>query len=224
MKVLIVDDEDRLANALVKLLSQNKILADAVYNGEDGLDYALTGNYDVILLDIMMPKKDGFQVLKELRAKGFSTPVLLLSAKTETKDKITGLNIGADDYITKPFDSEELLARLNAISRRKGEYVGNSLTFGDLTLNKNTRELSVENSKTLLSGKEYEIMEMLMLSNNTIIEKEKFFQKIWGYDSEAEYNTIEVYISFLRRKLEALNSNVKIKTIRSVGYKLEKNA
>ena len=224
MKVLIVDDEDRLANALVKLLSQNKILADAVYNGEDGLDYALTGNYDVILLDIMMPKKDGFQVLKELRAKGFSTPVLLLSAKTETKDKITGLNIGADDYITKPFDSEELLARLNAISRRKGEYVGNSLTFGDLTLNKNTRELSVENSKTLLSGKEYEIMEMLMLSHNTIIEKEKFFQKIWGYDSEAEYNTIEVYISFLRRKLEALNSNVKIKTIRSVGYKLEKNA
>lgn len=224
MKVLIVDDEDRLANALVKLLSQNKIPADAVYNGEDGLDYALTGNYDVILLDIMMPKKDGFQVLKELRAKGFSTPVLLLSAKNETKDKIAGLDIGADDYITKPFDFGELLARLHALSRRKGEYTGNVLTFGNVNLNKATRELSVGDSKTVLSGKEYEMMEMLMLADNSIIEKEKFFQKIWGYDSDAEYNTIEVYISFLRKKLDALGGNVKIKAIRGVGYKLEKNA
>lgn len=224
MKVLIVDDEDRLANALVKLLSQNKIPADAVYNGEDGLDYALTGNYDVILLDIMMPKKDGFQVLKELRAKGFSTPVLLLSAKNETKDKIAGLDIGADDYITKPFDFGELLARLHALSRRKGEYTGNVLTFGNVNLNKATRELSVGDSKTVLSGKEYEMMEMLMLADSSIIEKEKFFQKIWGYDSDAEYNTIEVYISFLRKKLDALGGNVKIKAIRGVGYKLEKNA
>ncbi len=224
MKVLIVDDEDRLANALVKLLSQNKIPADAVYNGEDGLDYALTGNYDVILLDIMMPKKDGFQVLKELRAKGFSTPVLLLSAKNETKDKIAGLDIGADDYITKPFDFGELLARLHALSRRKGEYTGNVLTFGNVNLNKATRELSVSDSKTVLSGKEYEMMEMLMLADSSIIEKEKFFQKIWGYDSDAEYNTIEVYISFLRKKLDALGGNVKIKAIRGVGYKLEKNA
>lgn len=224
MKVLIVDDEDRLANALVKLLSQNKIPADAVYNGEDGLDYALTGNYDVILLDIMMPKKDGFQVLKELRAKGFSTPVLLLSAKNETKDKIAGLDIGADDYITKPFDFGELLARLHALSRRKGEYTGNVLTFGNVNLDKATRELSVGDSKTVLSGKEYEMMEMLMLADNSIIEKEKFFRKIWGYDSDAEYNTIEVYISFLRKKLDALGGNVKIKAIRGVGYKLEKNA
>ena len=224
MKVLIVDDEDRLANALVKLLSQNKIPADAVYNGEDGLDYALTGNYDVILLDIMMPKKDGFQVLKELRAKGFSTPVLLLSAKNETKDKIAGLDIGADDYITKPFDFGELLARLHALSRRKGEYTGNVLTFGNVNLDKATRELSVGDSKTVLSGKEYEMMEMLMLADSSIIEKEKFFQKIWGYDSDAEYNTIEVYISFLRKKLDALGGNVKIKAIRGVGYKLEKNA
>ena len=224
MKVLIVDDEDRLANARVMVLSLNNIPADAVYTGEDGLDYALTGNYDVILLDIMMPKKDGFQVLKELRAKGFSTPVLLLSAKNETKDKIAGLDIGADDYITKPFDFGELLARLHALSRRKGEYTGNVLTFGNVNLNKATRELSVGDSKTVLSGKEYEMMEMLMLADSSIIEKEKFFQKIWGYDSDAEYNTIEVYISFLRKKLDALGGNVKIKAIRGVGYKLEKNA
>lgn len=221
MKVLIVDDEYRLSNALVEMLNKNKIMAEAVYDGEDGLEYALTGNYDIILLDIMLPKMSGYEVLQKIREKGISTPVLLISARGEVSDKIKGLDIGGDDYITKPFDTGELIARMRAMTRRKGEYVGTELAFGDIILDKNTRELKGPTAKIAIGVKEYEIMEMLMSNAGSIIEKEKFVQKIWGYDSEAEYNTIEVYISFLRRKLESIKSCVQIKSVRGVGYKLE---
>ena len=223
MDIFLLEDDDAIAMGLTYSLEPEGYEVTRASTVKEAMLLMAERTFSLYILDLTLPDGSGYDVCRKIKEKG-DFPVIILTVMEEEVNVVMGLELGADDYITKPFDSEELLARLNAISRRKGEYVGNSLTFGDLTLNKNTRELSVENSKTLLSGKEYEIMEMLMLSNNTIIEKEKFFQKIWGYDSEAEYNTIEVYISFLRRKLEALNSNVKIKTIRSVGYKLEKNA
>ena len=204
MKVLLIDDERQLCDALAAILRKNGMESDAAYDGESGLDAALTGVYDLIVLDVMLPRKNGLEVLRALRAERVSTPVLMLSAKSEIPDKISGLDLGADDYLTKPFDAGELLARVRALTRRKGEPVGEELTFGDLSLCAQTHEVTCNGRSILLGRKEYLILEML-----------------WGFDSDAEYNAIEVYLSFLRKKLAALSSRVAVRSVRGTGYRLE---
>ncbi len=224
MKILLVDDERQLTQALSVILKQNNYSVDVANDGEEGLDLALSDLYDVIVLDVMMPKLDGISVLKELRKSKISTPVLMLSAKSEVSDRIDGLNSGADDYLTKPFDTKELLARIRALLRRKSEFTGDILSYGDITLNRDSFEICKGTRKIALGKKEFQIMEMLLLNKGKSIDKEKFMEKIWGYDSEAEYNTIEVYVSFLRKKLNAIGANTEIKSLRGIGYTLgEKN-
>jgi len=222
MKLLLVEDEIQLAEALEEILHKNKYVVESVYDGEDGLDYGLTGIYDLIILDIMLPKLNGLEVLKQLRTKNISTPVLLLTAKGEVCDKVKGLDYGADDYLVKPFSHEELLARLRALSRRKGEVINdNTLSFGDFFLNLSTYELKGSNDPIRLTLKEFEILKYFMERPNNIVTKDDLITKVWGYDSNAEYNNIEVYISFLRKKLTYVGSNSKISTLRGIGYKLE---
>ena len=220
MKILLIDDERQFVDALSVILKQNKYSVDVAYNGYDGLDLALSDIYDLIILDVMMPKMDGFTMLKLLRARKIDVPVLMLSAKSEISDKIEGLNLGADDYIAKPFNSGELLARIKALLRRKDTFTGNVLSFNDVSLDRDTFELIKGNKKIALGKKEFQIMEMLMLNSGKSIDKEKFIEKIWGYDTDAEYNTIEVYVSFLRKKLTAVGAITKIKSIRGIGYTL----
>lgn len=221
MKILVVEDEIALSDALKEILKRNQYNVDTVDNGEDGLEYALTGLYDCIILDIMLPIMYGLQVLKILRKRKISTPVMLLTAKSDIDDKITGLDCGADDYLTKPFVTGEFLARVRALTRRTGEVNVDTYEFHGLALNKNTYMLSFENQSVKLSLKEYQIMEMLIMNPNQIITKERFIEKIWGFDSDVEYNNIEVYISFLRKKIHSINSNAVIHTARGVGYYLE---
>ena len=222
MRVLIVEDEARLASSLQDLLELNGYAADIAHDGESGLDNALTGIYDVILLDVMLPKLDGFSLLRRLRGEGDSTPVLMLTARDQVSDKVEGLDCGADYYLTKPFEPQELLACIRALTRRQPELRDTDLlTCGDLTLDKNTFTLSCAQRSVHLSRKEYDLMELLMHNQDLILTKETLLVKIWGYESDAEDNNVEVYISFLRKKLEHLRSAAKIKTIRMVGYRLE---
>ena len=222
MRVLIVEDEVRLAATLQDLLEMNGYTADVCHDGETGLDNALSSIYDVILLDVMLPKLDGFTVLRRLRAEGNGTPVLLLTARSETSDKVTGLDSGADYYLTKPFEPKELLATVRALTRRQPELRStDTLSCGDLKLEQSSYTLSCGERSVRLSRKEFDMMELLMLNQKLVITKEKLLLKIWGYESEAEDNNVEVYISFLRKKLEYLRSAVRIKTIRMVGYCLE---
>ena len=221
MKILLVEDEVALAEALSEILKRNKYSVDMVHDGEDGLEYALTDLYDCIILDIMLPKMNGIDVLRLLRKKHINTPVLLLTAKSEVEDKINGLDSGADDFLTKPFVSGELLARVRALTRRRGEVVTDEFTFGDIALNKSTFSLSREGQFVKLSLKEYQIMEMMMVNPKQLIPKERFIEKIWGYESDVEYNNVEVYISFLRKKLGVIGSSVTIRTARGIGYYLE---
>lgn len=223
MRILIVEDEYSLADAITAILKKEQYFVDAVYDGRDGLDYAMSGIYDLILLDIMLPKMNGLDILKEIRKNNISTPVMLLTARTEVDDKIKGLDCGADDYLTKPFNKGELLARVRALTRRKGEIPSNELEFGDIILNQSTYELSCGSLSVKLGAKEFRIMQMLMFAPKNIISKDEFIEKIWGYDSEAEYNSIEVYISFLRKKLGAIKSTVQIKASRGIGYYIEEN-
>lgn len=220
MKVLIADDEKTLVEMLKEILRQNKIDCDTVYNGQEAVDCALSAEYDLIILDIMMPKLNGMEALRQMRQKKISTPVLMLSAKSEVTDKVDGLNVGADDYLTKPFAASELLARVKALTRRKGEYTGGVLSFADLTLNKDTFALGSGDNEIKLSAIEYRIMELLLQYPKKIINKERLIEKVWGWDSDSDYNNAEVYISFLRKKLAALKSNVSIKAIRGAGYLL----
>lgn len=220
MKILLVDDERQLCDALSVILKKNNYSVDCAFNGEDGLDLALSGIYDLIILDIMMPKINGLDVLKLLRKNKIDAPILLLSAKSEITDKIDGLNLGADDYITKPFVTDELLARIRALLRRKEKFTGDVLAFGDISLDRDSLELIKDEKRITLGKKEFQILEMLLLNSGKSIDKEKFIEKIWGFDTEAEYNTIEVYISFLRRKLSAVNAKTEIKSIRGIGYTL----
>jgi DNA-binding response OmpR family regulator len=222
MRILIVEDEIHLAEALTQILKKNKYTVDAVNDGEAGLDNALTDIYDLIILDIMLPKMDGISVLKKVRKEGITTPVILLTAKGEISDKVTGLDSGADDYLAKPFATEELLARIRAMSRRKGEIVpDNNYCFGDIELNTASLKLSKGAKEVKLTLKESELLEFLILRKNIATSKELIIEKLWGYDSEVEYNHVEVYISFLRKKLIFLNSDVTINTVRGVGYVLE---
>ncbi len=220
MNILIVDDERQLTQALAAILKQNKYAVDCAYNGVDGLDNALSGIYDLIILDVMMPKMDGLTMLKHLRNNKVDVPVLMLSAKSEISDKIDGLNLGADDYITKPFNTDELLARIRALLRRKEKFTGDVLSYGDISLDRDTFELVKGDKKIALGKKEFQILEMLLLSNGKSIDKERFIEKIWGFDNEAEYNTIEVYVSFLRKKLAAVGAKTEVKSIRGIGYTL----
>ena len=222
MKLLLVEDEVQLSEALSQILIKNNYSVDAVYDGDDGLNYGLTDIYDVIILDIMLPKLNGLQVLRILRKKGISTPIILLTAKDSVEDKVTGLDLGADDYLSKPFSSEELLARLRALTRRKGEVINdNILDFGDIRLNLSTYDLECKNNSITLTLKEFDILHYFMQRPKSIVSKDDLITKLWGFDSEADHNNIEVYISFLRKKLTHIDSSVKISTIRRVGYKLE---
>ncbi|WP_315372103.1 response regulator transcription factor [Paenibacillus xylanexedens] len=222
MRILIAEDEVHLAEAVSQILKKNNYSVDMVHDGRSGLDYAQSGIYDLLLLDIMMPEMDGITVLKKLRSESNHTPVILLTAKGELSDKVTGLDYGADDYIAKPFATEELLARIRAALRRKGEVVPeDGLKFGDIELNTTQLKLSVQGKEIKLNLKENELLELLIARKQAITSKEQIIEKLWGFDSEVEYNNVEVYISFLRKKLTFLNSAVRINTIRGVGYVLE---
>ncbi|MCI7499988.1 MAG: response regulator transcription factor [Oscillospiraceae bacterium] len=225
MRIMIAEDEEKLADALVQIFAKNKMTADAFGNGIDALDNALTGIYDVIVLDIMMPGMNGIEVLRKIRAEGIDTPVLMFTAKDEISDKVKGLDSGADDYLTKPFATEELLARVRALGRRSSAAIVNSdvITCGDLSLDTAAYELSCGKNSLKLGLKEFSIMELLMKNSGRVLSKETLITKIWGYDSDAEYNNVEVYISFLRKKLDFIKSKAAIKTVRGVGYTLEED-
>ena len=221
MRLLLAEDERSLSKALVAILQYNNYSVDAVYDGADALDYLLNGNYDGAILDIMMTKKDGIEVLREFREKNKTLPVLLLTAKNEIEDRVAGLDSGADDYLGKPFDTKELLARIRAMLRRRGELADSVLTFADVTLNRMTFELSSPKGVVRLGGKEFQMLEMLTASRGRVVSSEQFLEKIWGYDSEAEINVVWTYLSFLRKKLAVLSDRVQIKAIRNSGYTLE---
>ena len=221
MKILIVEDELPLASALNEILTKHHYLADCVYDGEDGFEHALTGIYDAILLDIMLPKMNGFQVLSKLREQKISTPVIMLTAKAEVDDKVKGLDYGADDYLTKPFETKELLARIRAVTRRKEPFAIEELTFGNLTLDKTNLKITSDLKEIKVSLKEYLILELLIKNTGHVISKEQFIERIWGFDFDGEYNIVEVYISFVRKKLKSIRSTVKISVIRGLGYTLE---
>ncbi len=223
MRLLLADDEVELSNALVAILKHSSYTVDAVYNGTDALDYALTEEYDGIILDIMMPGLDGMEVLKKLREKGISTPVLFLTAKTEVDDRIKGLDLGADDYLPKPFDMGELLARVRAMLRRKSDFTQANLTCGNLTLDRASYEMFTEgHEKIRLSGREFQMMEMLMTSPGRVISVDNFMNRIWA-DGEADVNVVWVYISNLRKKLASLEATCEIKASRGLGYSINES-
>lgn len=221
MRVLIVEDERRLAKTLKELLVRQGFSADLAHDGEVGLDCALSGIYDGVVLDVMLPRKSGFQVVRELRAAGMKTPVLLLTARSETEDKIQGLDSGADYYLTKPFDTGEFLACLRAVLRRQGEIVPEVLEYRGLSLNLSACSLGWEDRRVKLSSKELEIMRLLLANAGNVVPKETLLLKVWGYDSQAEDNHVEVYVSFLRKKLHHIGSKVAIASARRLGYYLE---
>lgn len=223
MRLLLAEDEIELSRALTAIFKHNNYSVDAVYNGNDALDYLLSDVYDGAILDIMMPGMDGLTVLKKVRAEGIATPVLLLTAKSEIDDRVEGLDSGADDYLTKPFAVKELLARIRAMTRRQGESTDSVLTFGNVSLDRSTFELSTPSGSVRLANKDFQMMEMHMANPGQIIPSDRFIEKIWGYDSEAEMNVVWVYISNLRKKLTNLNSDISIKASRNLGYLLEKN-
>ena len=225
MRVLIVEDEVRLAETLRDLLDTEHYAADVCHDGESGLDNALSDIYDLVILDVMLPKKDGFSVLRALRQEGKTVPVLMLSARSELSDRVEGLDCGADYYLTKPFEPRELLACVRMLTRRQPEQrASNVMEYGDLRLEPDTFELACGERSVRLSRKEFDMMELLLRSREMVLTKESLIVKLWGYESDAEDNNVEVYISFLRKKLEHLRSRVKIRTIRMVGYRLEQEA
>lgn len=226
MRILLVEDEERLSQALVEIFKENKFGIDAVYNGVDGLKSARTGIYDIVILDIMLPQLDGLAVLRTLREEKNAVPVLLLTAKEDVADKVEGLDSGADDYMTKPFSTEELLARVRALTRRKGDVRDDNLSLGDLALNrKNCEIVSIVTGQALkLALKEYQIIELLFRHPHEVITKEAIIERIWGDRSTAEYNNVEVYISFIRKKMEFLKVKTVIRTARGIGYSLEESS
>ena len=222
MQVLVVEDEVRLAETLAQLLREQKYVVDVVHDGKDGLAYAESGQYDVIVLDVMLPGMDGYQVARTLRRKRYATPILMLTARSGVADKVAGLDCGADDYMTKPFAPEELLARVRALTRRQGEVVLEELTFEDLRLELTTHTLKCGEKSVRLSPKEFEVLRLLMASRGGMVPKETLIGMVWGMESDAEDNNAEAYISFLRKKLLYLGSRTSIATLRKVGYRLEK--
>ena len=222
MKILIIEDEYSLADAIAETLKNDKFNVRIETNGEDGENEALTENYDLIILDVMLPKKNGFDILKTLGEAKVKTPVIMLTAKSEIEDKLNGLEHGADDYITKPFAMRELMARIKAVLKRTNDIENTDcLEYGDLVLDLKNAKLKSNNNEIQISGKELELLEQLLINKNQISSRESLTERIWGYDSDAEYNNVEVYITFVRRKLKLIESKVSIKAIRGVGYKLE---
>lgn len=221
MQVLIVEDEVRLAAALKEILEKEKYMVDVVHDGDSGLDYILSGIYDVIVLDVMLPGKDGFTIAREARAAKVGTPIIMLTARNEINNRVRGLDAGADDYMTKPFAPSELLARIRAVTRRQGEVITDKLTFGDLELDLSTCQLSKGAKSTHLNFKEFELLKLLIANQGSPMTKDTLITKIWGYDSEASDNNVEAYISFLRKKIAFLGSSVKISALRKVGYIIE---
>ncbi len=221
MRLLLAEDEKALSKALVAILERNNYSVDPVFDGKTALDYIETGNYDGVVLDIMMPVMDGISVLKEIRKKGNLTPVLMLTAKSEIDDKVLGLDSGANDYLTKPFNTRELLARIRAVTRIQASQSSSKLSLGNVTLDRATFELSTPSGRFRLANKEFQMIELLMSNPRVLISSEKFMEKIWGFDSEAEINVVWVYISYLRKKLSALNADIQIKAVRNAGYSLE---
>ncbi len=221
MRLLLAEDEKELSKALTAILVHNNYSVDAVYNGRKALEYINCENYDGVILDIMMPEIDGITVLKNIREKGNSVPVIMLTAKSEIDDRVLGLDCGADDYLTKPFAMKELLARIRAMTRRQDEITNSVLKFSNISLNRATFELYSDTGSFRLANKEFQMLEMLMTNPRHLISTERFMEKIWGYDSEAEINVVWVYISYLRKKLSAINAKVNIKATRNAGYSLE---
>lgn len=224
MRLLLAEDERELNQALTTVLRHNNFTVDSAFDGEEALDFIDSNDYDGVILDIMMPKIDGINVLKTIRKEGNNVPVLFLTAKSEIDDRVEGLDAGADDYLTKPFAMKELLARIRALTRRQGEVQDSVLKSGNLSLNKSSFELSVDGKNVRLGNKDFQMMEMLMSNEGNVISAEKFMDKIWGFDSEADISVVWVYISNLRKKLVTLNSDMEIKAIRNQGYVLEKRA
>ncbi|MCR5701785.1 MAG: response regulator transcription factor [Lachnospiraceae bacterium] len=224
MRILLVEDEQGFAEALCSSLKAEHYIVDHAADGEEGLDYALSDVYDAIILDIMLPKMSGLEILKELRRQDIHVPVLMLTAKSEINDKVTGLDLGADDYLTKPFHREELFARLRALTRRQStdSETPTEVAFGDIYMRQGGNELYCRTKGTsiALNGKEYQLMEYLLRNGGQIISREQIIEKIWGYDTDAEYNNVEVYISFLRKKLSFIKAETQIQTVRKLGYKL----
>lgn len=222
MRLLMVEDEKYMAEAVAQVLKKNNYSVDLVYSGEDGLDCGLSGIYDIIILDIMLPKMDGISILKKLRINGIKTPVILLTARGEIGDKVRGLDSGADDYLAKPFHINELLARLRALGRRRTELINDGiLKYGDIRLNPNTLQLECGNKGLSLTLKESQLLELLIKRNGMIVSKENIIVKLWGFDTDAEDNHVEIHVSLLRKKLAQLDSRVYIHTIRGAGYVLK---
>ena len=220
MKILIIEDEKLLADSLKALLEKKGFEVEAVYDGESGAEYAETGIYDLLILDVMMPKMDGYAVARQVRAKRCATPILMLTAKSSLEDRIQGLNAGADYYLTKPFDTRELLACINALLRRQGKQV-DELVFGNTALDLDTCMLVCGEKSVRLSAREYDVMRFLLQAQDRILSKEMILARVWGYDSNAVENHVEVYVGFLRKKLKSIDSNVRIEAIRRLGYHLE---
>ena len=221
MNILVVEDERNLADAIVRIVSAAGVNGEAVYDGNAGLTSAESGLYDAVIMDVMLPGMDGIQIVHELRHQGNSIPVLMLTARTSTSDKVEGLDAGADDYMTTPFEAPELLARLRALTRRQGDVVIDTVTFADLTLDLETHDLSCDGREVHLSGKEFEVLKMLMSSNARVVSKQDLLTRVWGADADASENSVEAYISFLRKKLTHVHSKVQITTLRMLGYRLE---
>lgn len=221
MRLLLAEDEKSLSKAVKAILEKNNYSVDAVYDGIEALEYLDAGNYDGLILDIMMPRMDGITALKKIREKGNTIPVLMLTAKAEIDDKVLGLDSGANDYLTKPFDTKELLARIRAMTRNQVGHTNSVLRVGNITLDRASYELSSPTGSYKLANKEYQMLEMMMSNPKQLISTEHFMEKIWGYDSEAEINVVWVYISYLRRKLDALDADIQIKATRNAGYSLE---
>ena len=221
MRLLFAENEKSLSRAITAILKKNHYEVDAVYDGEEALAYLECGTYDGAILDIMMPKKDGLTVLKEIRRQGNNTPVLMLTAKAEIDDRVLGLDSGANDYLTKPFAAPELLARIRAMTRTQMTQNTSSLSFGNLSLNQTSFELSSPSGSYQLTNKEFQLLELLMANPGQVISSDRLFEKIWGYESDADPSVIWVYISYLRKKLTALNASVRIRAIRNAGYRLD---
>ncbi len=223
MKILIVEDEYGLADAISEILKNENFTPTIVTDGEEGEYEALSGVYDLIILDVMLPGKNGFEILKSIRNEKIKTPVIMLTAKSEIEDKLQGLEHGADDYITKPFHARELLARIKVILKRANNLEElNILEFNRLKLDLDKCQVIYENDSIVINGKEMELLQLLMMNQNQVLSRETIASKIWGYDNDAEYNNVEVYISFIRKKIKLLKAKVKIKSVRGIGYKLEK--
>ncbi len=221
MRLLLAEDEKSLSRAVAAVLKKNNYSVDTVYNGLEAMEYLENGDYDGVILDIMMPGADGISVLKHIRKKGNLVPVLMLTAKAEVDDKVLGLDSGANDYLTKPFAIQELLARIRAMTRSPGSTASSRISLGNITLDRATFELSSPTGSFRLANKEFQMMELLLSNPRRLISTERFMEKIWGYDSSAEINVVWVYISYLRKKLAALHGTVRIKAVRNAGYSLE---